>query len=155
MKISVGLIMYDVIDDIGKILLVKSGGPYFKNVKRSYGIPKGLIDNGETMLIGAIREFIEETGIVPHSPYHSIDFIKYKYKTVYAWIFKGEFPGKITSNYFEMEYPPKSGKIQKFPENESGKMVTLKEAESIIFKNQLPFLERIKTFFDFKNIRYE
>lgn len=145
---SAGLLMWD--DSTGeiKILLVHPGGPYFKNKDEKYwGIPKGLIEPNEDALTAAIREFQQETGI-KYKGEQLIQLDKSIYKSgkvVYAWVFKGKFNGKIKSNYFEMEWPPKSGQIQSFPEVDRGEMFTLDEAMKKIMVSQETFINQLKT----------
>lgn len=131
-----------------KILLVHPGGPYFKNKDEKYwGIPKGLIEPNEDALTAAIREFQQETGI-KYKGEQLIQLDKSIYKSgkvVYAWAFKGKFNEKIKSNYFEMEWPPKSGQIQSFPEVDRGEMFTLDEAMKKIMVSQETFINQLKT----------
>lgn len=145
-EISAGLLMYDIIDGEIKILLAKPGGPYFyRKNKKCFGIPKGHVEDGESIKDTAIREFIEETGIKPHGPYINLDSVKYKSgKRVYAWAFRGKFDGKIESNEFELEWPPKSGKKQSFPELVDADMYTLEEAKELIMVSQEGLIETFK-----------
>jgi predicted NUDIX family NTP pyrophosphohydrolase len=149
-EISVGLIMSDYVQGDLKILLVHSGGPYFANeIKhpRAWGFPKGLTEPNETLLETGIREFEEETGIKPTAPYESLGNVVYQNgKKVHMFVFVGKFPGKIISNKFKMEWPPKSGKYQEFDECDRGEMFTIEEARKIIMISQEPFLDRLLTY---------
>jgi len=153
-EISAGLILWDIIDGVPKILLVKAGGPYFWNKhKKCYGIPKGHVEPRERLLDAAIREFEEETGIVAKGPFDEIPFAKYgSGKIVYAFAFRGTFNGTIKSNMFSMEWPPKSGKFQEFPEVEKPAMFSLEEAKEMIMISQECYLESLKEFFKSKNL---
>lgn len=146
--ISAGLLMYDIIDNEYKILLCHSGGPYFQNeIKhpRMWGIPKGLMEAGENILKCAIREFEEETSIKAGSNFQSLGSVVYKNgKTVHALTFKGTFPGKITSNFFTIEWPPSSGVMKSFPEIDRGEMYTLSEARKKIMVSQEAFIDKFE-----------
>jgi len=153
---SAGLLMWDIIDGVPKVLLCHPGGPYFwKKDAKAWTIPKGLIEaeDGEGIFHAACREFEEETDIKPISnsrtDYWYLSTVTYKSgKVIWAWAFRGKFPGKIKSNTFEMEWPPKSGKIVKFPECDRGQMFTLAEAREKILVSQEPFLDRLQLFLE-------
>ena len=149
---SAGLLMWDIINGVPKILLCHPGGPYYANKDaKGWSIPKGLIEGGEYKFAAAIREFFEETQISPplqNIKYLDLGFVTYKSgKQVYAWAFQGKFPGKIISNKFEMESPKGSGKTEWFPENDKGEMFTLKEARDKIVVSQEPFLDKMEKWF--------
>ncbi|MCK9575512.1 MAG: NUDIX domain-containing protein [Candidatus Pacearchaeota archaeon] len=153
-EVSAGLVLWDIIDGVPKILLVKAGGPYFWNKhKKCYGIPKGHVEQGENLLTCAIREFEEETGIRAIGPFDEIPYAKYgSGKLVYAWAFRSKFNGVIKSNMFSMEWPPKSGKFQEFPEVEKPGMFSLDEAKEMIMISQECYLESLKELFKSKNL---
>lgn len=145
---SAGLLMYQITKDGIEYFLIHYGGPYFKHRdKGSWSIPKGLIEKGENALETAKREFTEETGIITTPPFLDIQSIKQKGgKIVKAWAFeyRGNLPVHLHSNSFELEWPPKSGKKQPFPEVDKGDFFTEKEAREKINPAQIPFLERLK-----------
>lgn len=119
MRVSAGLLMYRRRNDDVEVLLAHPGGPLWK--KRDDGawtIPKGLVDDGEELLAAAQREFREETGFEPSEPYLPLGSITQKSgKVVHAWAFEGDCdPNRLSSNTFELEWPPKSGKLATFPE---------------------------------------
>lgn len=154
-EVSSGLFLYDIINNEPKILLVYPGGPYFSQTRKPkmWSVPKGRTEPGEELLQTAIREFKEETSIIPQAPYTSLGNVVYNSgKTVYAYIFKGTFNGKIVSNCFSAEWPPRSGIMRDFPENSDGKMFNLKEAKEKILVSQEPFIDKIEQFFKSKNI---
>ena len=125
--------------------MVHPGGPYFKN-KDQWTIPKGMADPGESLLEAAIREFKEETGITPEPPFHELGNIRQKGgKQVFAWGFRGnwEFPQGIVSNTFQMEWPPKSGQIQEFPEVDQASWFSTAIAETKIIPAQIPLIKRV------------
>jgi predicted NUDIX family NTP pyrophosphohydrolase len=117
---SAGLLLYRQNADSGiEVLLVHPGGPFWRNKDEGgWTIPKGEFHD-EDPLAAAKREFKEETGAVPpDGQYIPLTPIKQKNgKIVHAWAVEGDFdPASLNSNEFETEWPPKSGRMQKFPE---------------------------------------
>jgi len=99
--------------------LAHPGGPYFRNKDdAAWSIPKGEPGPGEDLLLTAQREFAEETGLTPRGPWLPLTPIKQKGgKIVHAWAFEGDCdPSALRSNLFVLEWPPKSGRQQEFPE---------------------------------------
>lgn len=118
-RLSAGLLMYRVEDGKLQVLLVHPGGPFFKSKDNGvWTIPKGEIEPSEDLLEAAKREFEEETGITPTGPFISLRPIKQKgRKLVHAWAFKGDCDtAALVSNTFRLEWPPRSGRWQEFPE---------------------------------------
>jgi predicted NUDIX family NTP pyrophosphohydrolase len=149
-NISAGLLMYTFYEGKLKIFLVHPGGPFFKNKNNGYwSIPKGLIEVNENLLDAAKREFEEETGIVPGGEFIPLGTVIQKNnKTVHAWAFKteGEKEVEVKSNLFEIEWPPKSGRKQKFPEIDKGEFFTEETAKEKINPAQVDFIERLKIY---------
>lgn len=118
-KKSAGLLLYRRKEDSLEVMLVHPGGPFWrKKDKGAWTIPKGEFDD-EDPLEAAKRELKEETGVAPpDGTYLTLTPIKQKNgKVVHAWAVEGDFdPAKLQSNEFETEWPPKSGRMQKFPE---------------------------------------
>ena len=145
-ELSAGLVMYDNRDQL-RIFLVHPGGPYFKNKDQGWwSIPKGLIEPDEDFQSAAIREFKEETGISPKGPYLDLGSIRQKSgKTVYAWAFRGDStqPIQLKSNTFEIEWPPRSGRNQEFPEIDQAQWHLWESAVTKIMAAQVPLLERL------------
>ena len=145
--VSAGLLMYD--DSKGlKLFLAHPGGPYFKNKDDGWWtIPKGLVESDEEDLQrAALREFKEETGIEPVGPIIDLGFIQQKSgKRVYGWAFKGnaELAVDLQSNHFIIEWPPRSGKEQEFPEIDRAQWFDLQHAQFKIMAAQKPLLERL------------
>jgi predicted NUDIX family NTP pyrophosphohydrolase len=131
-----------------EFLLVHPGGPFFRNKDDgAWTIPKGEAAPDEDLLSRAKIEFEEELGIVPGGPLIDVGTVKQKGgKTVYAWAFAGDLaPGfELTSNKFEIEWPPKSGRKQQFPEVDQAKFFPLELARIKINPAQIPFLERLR-----------
>ncbi len=129
-----------------EVLLVHPGGPFWQ--KRDLGvwtIPKGLVEPGEDLFGTACREFTEETSLTPQAPFLELPEIKQSSKRVKAWAFEGDCdPTTVHSNTFELEWPPKSGKYQKFPEVDRAGWFLLEAAEKYILKAQVPLLESLR-----------
>ena len=136
------------IDQELEYFLVHPGGPYFRNKDLgSWSIPKGLVDAQEPPLEAAKREFKEETGIVAQPPFYSLGEIKQKGgKKVQAWAFLGDWNVNdgFKSNQFSMEWPPRSGRMQDFPEIDQAQWFTLELAEQKILQAQIPFLQKAR-----------
>lgn len=118
---SAGLLLYRANGDSGfEVLLVHPGGPFWRNKDEgAWTIPKGEFSGDEEPLTAAKREFQEELGEAPpDGEYIPLKLIKQKNgKIVHAWAVAGDFdPATLKSNTFEQEWPPKSGRMQKFPE---------------------------------------
>lgn len=147
-KLSAGLLMYRLVEDSLEVLLVHPGGPFFKNKDLGWWtIPKGLVEEGEDILAAAHREFLEETGIVAHPPFIPLGSIKQKGgKQVEAWGFQGQWleSDGFTSNTFELEWPPRSGRKQSFPEVDLAKWFPEQEAMKKINSAQTELIHRLK-----------
>lgn len=146
--ISAGLLMFKKdIQGSFKVFLAHPGGPFFKNKDLGYWtVPKGLVNEGEDLLSTAIREFTEETGIVPQGPYYSLGKVVQKGgKVVHAWAFEKEWDNSIgiTSNRFTIQWPPRSGKFESFPEIDKAQYFALDYARIKINEAQRQFLERL------------
>jgi len=143
---SAGLLMVRMCDGIPEVLLVHPGGPFF--AKKDHGawtIPKGLVDPGEDTLAAACREFREETGFAADAArFVPLGTIRQKGgKTVHGWAFAGDCdPTAIESNTFEIEWPPRSGRRQRFPEADRAGFFAREGALAKILEAQRPFVER-------------
>lgn len=145
-KTSAGLLMYRVRDRVLEVLLVHPGGPFWAGKDQgAWFVPKGEIEPGESELAAAEREFEEETGIRPNGPYLPLGSIKHKSgKRVIAWAFEGTCdPAAITSNTFTMEWPPKSGREEQFPEVDRGEFFTVADAGVRMHVQEFELLERL------------
>src|ERR1700730_10890483 len=131
-RISAGLLMFRRRNDALEVLLVHPGGPFFrKKNDRVWTIPKGEVEEGEDLLSRARTEFEEEVGIAANGDWIDLGWIKQKGgKTVYAWAFQGNLPDdfQVCSNNFEIEWPPRSRKMQSFPEVDQACFFPLEEA---------------------------
>jgi predicted NUDIX family NTP pyrophosphohydrolase len=118
-KQSAGILLYRFKHSRPEVFLVHPGGPFFRNKDDgSWSIPKGEFTDEEEALTAAKREFAEETGAVIDGNFIELKPIFQKSgKKVFAWAVEGDMDHEtIVSNTFEMEWPPKSGKKQAFPE---------------------------------------
>jgi predicted NUDIX family NTP pyrophosphohydrolase len=131
-----------------EVLLAHQGGPFW--VKKDLGhwtVPKGEIEPGEERLAVARREFLEETGhAVPDGPVIELGEITQKSgKVVVAWAVRGDLdPSQAFSNTYDLEWPPRSGRIQSFPEIDRVEWFGLGEAARRLKAAQVPFLERLE-----------
>lgn len=131
-----------------EVLLGHPGGPYFAGKDADHWtVLKGEIDPGEDLLVVARREFEEETGHeLPEGPAVELGDIRQKSgKRVLAWAVEGDLDPEIAaSNTFEMEWPPKSGRLREFPEIDCVAWFGLAEARVKIKAAQAAFLERLE-----------
>lgn len=145
---AAGLLMCRWSDQELEYFLVHPGGPFFINKDLGvWSIPKGLPVNGEALLVTARREFHEETGLTAKPPFYQLGNIKQKAgKIVHAWAFLGAWDSGsgITCNSFKLEWPPRSGKFQEFPEQDRAAWMKFDEASRHINPAQISFLERAK-----------
>ena len=131
-----------------EFLLVHPGGPFWKNKDEgAWSVPKGETQPDEELLSRAQIEFEEEIGFKPRGDWFPIGSIKQKNgKTVHAWAFEGDLPEsfKLKSNPFEIEWPPRSGKRQQFPEIDRAEFFSDNVARRKINPAQVPFLDRLR-----------
>ncbi len=145
-RLSAGLLMYRVRNGRIEVLLAHPGGPYFAiKDDGAWTIPKGEPDGNEDLLITAQREFEEETGIRPSGTFVPLKPIQQKGgKVVHAWAFQGGCdPANIKSNTFVIEWPPKSGKQQEFPEIDRADWFDLTTARKKIKAGQEGLIEEL------------
>ena len=143
---SAGILLYRRTGNSLQVFLVHPGGPFFKNKDLgAWSIPKGEFSDDEDALTAAKREFAEETGQAIDGDFIELKPVKLKSgKTVYAWAVEGDIDHEtITSNLFEMEWPPKSGKKQSFPEIDRAGWFELEEAKLKINVAQAGFIEEL------------
>lgn len=141
-EISAGLLAFRRVNGL-ELLLAHPGGPFW--VKKDAGawtIPKGLVAAGEDLLAAARREFTEETNLIPSGETVALAPVNQKSgKTVHAFAFEADFDlTQFTSNTFEIEWPPKSGRRQSFPEIDRLAYFALPIATEKIIAYQLPLL---------------
>jgi predicted NUDIX family NTP pyrophosphohydrolase len=146
-KKSAGLLLYRQAAGDIEVLLVHPGGPFWRNKDEgAWTIPKGEFDETEDPLAAARREFEEETGSEPPGgPYISLKPIKQKNgKIVHAWAVEGDFdPGELHSNSFVCEWPPKSGRTEKFPEVDRAEWFTPDVAKKKMLTGQPGLIDEL------------
>jgi predicted NUDIX family NTP pyrophosphohydrolase len=145
-KKSAGILLYRLINHIPEVLLVHPGGPFWvKKDLNSWSIPKGEFKNGEDPLQAAKREFEEEIGTPLAGNFIELTPIQQKSgKLVYCYACEGDIDPKIIkSNTFEMEWPPKSGKKQFFPEIDRGEWFKISEGKRKINKSQVALIDQL------------
>lgn len=145
-KISAGILMYRKARAGLEVLLIHPGGPFFMNKDAGvWSIPKGEIDEGEDALAAAKREFQEETGCRPEGRFILLNAVKQKGgKIVLSWAVEGDCDAdRITSNLFSIEWPPKSGRIQEFPEADRAGWFGLETAKEKINQAQVELLKEL------------
>ncbi|WP_214071085.1 NUDIX domain-containing protein [Mucilaginibacter sp. dw_454] len=144
---SAGILLYRNINKQIEIFLVHPGGPFFKNKDDGYwSIPKGEFLTDEDPLNAAKREFAEETGgQLQAEKFIKLSPIKQKSgKTVHAWAAEGDIDADtITSNLFEMEWPPKSGKMASFPEIDRAGWFSIDGAKLKINTAQIALIDEL------------
>jgi predicted NUDIX family NTP pyrophosphohydrolase len=133
-----------------EVLLVHPGGPFWaRKDDGAWSIPKGEFDDDEDPLDAARREFEEETGSAPSGDVIPLEPLRQSSgKVVYAWAVRGDFdPSMLKSNTFSMEWPPKSGRRQDFPEVDRAAWFSMEDAERKILKGQAPLLRQLRRVF--------
>jgi predicted NUDIX family NTP pyrophosphohydrolase len=147
-KQSAGLLMYRLrAAGEFEVLLVHPGGPFFARRDDGYWtIPKGEYEASEGAKVCAIREFEEEIGVAPvTTDLIELGSVKQRGgKVVHAWAFEGDWQGTTPqSNSFELEWPPRSGRIQQFPEVDRAEFFARSLAARKINAAQVEFLTRL------------
>src|SRR6185503_5266824 len=142
-RISCGLLVFRKRGPSLEVLLVHPGGPFWRNKDDgAWSIPKGEIQPGENPEDVARREFFEELGSALAGPLQPLGEIRQRGgKRVHAFAIKGDLdPKSVKSNTFEMEWPPRSGRRQEFPEIDRAEWFPLEIARRKILKGQEPLL---------------
>ena len=143
-KLSAGILRHKWVDNQLQVLLVHPGGPFWQNKDLgAWSIPKGEYNDGEDALTVAKREFAEETGIPIDEVEDFLGELKQPSgKHVSVWTLEGDCSvSEITSNTFSMEWPPKTGKIQEFPEVDAAAWFPVEVALTKILKGQRGFID--------------
>jgi predicted NUDIX family NTP pyrophosphohydrolase len=145
--ISAGILLYRHAGSRLEVLLVHPGGPYWRHKDEgAWSIPKGEMDDELDAGAVARREFAEETGVVLGArPLDPLGEIRQRGgKRVIAFAAEGDLDvGAISSNMFAMEWPPRSGAMQEFPEIDRAAWFDLAAAQNKIVEGQRPLLERL------------
>ena len=143
---SAGILLYRRKNGRIEFFLVHHGGPFWANKDLgAWTIPKGELDEDEEPLVAAIREFEEETGKKLTGSFQElIPIIQKAGKMVYAWASEDDIdPASIQSNTYKIEWPPKSGKWQSYPEVDKAGWFAMEEAKEKINAAQIPFIDEL------------
>ncbi|MBX4908853.1 MULTISPECIES: NUDIX domain-containing protein [Rhizobium] len=147
---SAGLLIYRLCETRLEVLLVHPGGPFWaKKDVGAWSIPKGLIEAGEDELSAAIREAQEELGVEIQGSFAPLgEYRQPGGKVVVVWSVEADAAldvETVRSSEFQIEWPPRSGRIQAFPEVDRAGWFPTPEAEIKILKGQLPMLADLVT----------
>lgn len=146
-KTSAGILLWKRERDAVRVLLVHPGGPFWKNKDAgAWSIPKGEYIDGEEPLAAAKREFDEELGTLPNGAILPLGEIKQRGgKLVTGFALQADFDcSTFKCNNFEIEWPPRSGRRQSFPEVDQARWFSLEEARAKINPAQAEFLDRLR-----------
>lgn len=146
-KQSAGILLFRETAGRLEVLLVHPGGPFWaKKDDGAWSIPKGELHAGEDPLAAARREVAEELGLAVTGAALPLDTVRQPGgKVVHAWGVRGDFdPRELRSNTFALEWPPRSGHVQDFPEVDRAAWFTLAEARTKILEGQVDLLEQLR-----------
>jgi len=130
-----------------QVLLIKPGGPFWRNKDAgAWMIPKGMVEAGETPAEAALREFAEETGVaIDRVPFPLATVRQAGGKQVDAFAVEGDCDAaSVRSNDFQLEWPPRSGHLQSYPEVAEARWMRLGEAREMMLRSQLPLLDALE-----------
>jgi len=153
-KKSAGILAWKIESKLLKVLLVHPGGPYFTNKNAgSWSIPKGEYGDDEEPLTAAKREFAEETGIEINGEFAALTPVKQKSgKIVAAWAVEADVDiTDFRPGTFAMEWPPKSGSVNQYPEVDKAEWFTLDVAKELLNPAQVAFIDELERHVKFIN----
>lgn len=143
---SAGLLLFRRSAGRVEVLLGHMGGPFWaKKDEAAWSLPKGELEEGEEPEAAARREFTEELGLpVPDGPFRPLGEVRQSGKLVTAWALEADLdPDTIVPGTFDLEWPPRSGKVQQFPEVDRVAWFDLDTAREKLVKGQRAFLDRL------------
>lgn len=143
---SAGVLLFRQRDEL-EVLLIKPGGPFWRNKDAgAWMIPKGGVEPDEAPAEAALREFEEETGTkLTTVPFPLAKVRQAGGKLVEAFAVEGDLdPEAIRSNEFELEWPPRSGRFDRYPEVVEARWMSLAEAREMMLPSQLPLLDALE-----------
>ncbi len=151
-KRSAGILLYRGAADTTEVLLGHMGGPFWaRKDEHAWSVPKGEYQDDETPEAAARREFQEELGL-PVPPGDLVELGEVKQsggKVITAWALRGDLdPADVVPGTFELEWPPKSGKLKEFPEVDRVEWFTIEQAKTKIVKAQAALLDRLAALTD-------
>jgi predicted NUDIX family NTP pyrophosphohydrolase len=145
--LSAGVLLFRERDGETQVLLIKPGGPFWRNKDAgAWMIPKGGVEPGEVPAEAALREFEEETGLrLTAVPFPLAKIRQAGGKWVEAFAVEGDLDcATVRSNEFEVEWPPRSGRLERFPEVVEARWMTLAEARELMLPSQRPLLDALE-----------
>jgi len=145
--LSAGILLFRQINSETEVLLIKPGGPFWRNKDAgAWMIPKGAVEAGETPAQAALREFAEETGVaIDRVPFPLATVRQAGGKLVEAFAVEGDCDaGAVQSNDFQVEWPPRSGRFQSYPEVDEARWMRLADARQMMLPSQLPLLDALE-----------
>jgi predicted NUDIX family NTP pyrophosphohydrolase len=145
--LSAGILLFRQRNGWLEVLLIKPGGPFWRNKEAgAWMIPKGLVEHGEAPAEAALREFEEEVGTrLTAVPLRLATVRQAGGKVVEAFAVEGDLdPASVRSNEFEVEWPPRTGRVERFPEVAEARWMSLAEARSLMLPSQLPLLDALE-----------
>jgi predicted NUDIX family NTP pyrophosphohydrolase len=144
---SAGILLFRIAQGTPEVLLVRPGGPFWKNKDMgAWSIPKGGMEEGESNLDAAKRELEEETGIKTEGEFIELSSVKQGSKVIFAWAYQLHKEAEFRkSNTFELEWPPRSGRLQSFPEIDKAEWFDLEAARLKILTGQLPLIDELSS----------
>ena len=145
-KKSAGILLYRIKNQLLELFLVHPGGPlHVKRDEGAWSVPKGEFTDDEDPLTAAKREFAEETGAAVEGNFIELSPVKQKSgKIVYAWAVEGDLDERqLVSNLFTMQWPPRSGRYQSFPEIDRGEWFSVQTARQKIIPAQAAFIDEL------------
>jgi predicted NUDIX family NTP pyrophosphohydrolase len=144
---SAGILLYRQRNGATEVLLIRPGGPYWNNRDTgAWMIPKGGLEPGESPAEAALREFEEETGMhLEAMPFPLARVRQAGGKSVEAFAAEADFDcASLKSNEFEVEWPPRSGRRQSFPEVAEARWMTIAESRAMMLPSQLPLIDALE-----------
>ncbi len=145
--LSAGILLFREAHGRTEVLLIRPGGPFWRNKQAgAWMIPKGAVEDGEAAAEAALREFEEELGTrLDDVPFPLCKVQQAGGKWVEAFAVEGDLDtGEIRSSEFALEWPPRSGRLQNFPEVEEARWMSIDEAREMMLPSQLPILDALE-----------
>ena len=145
---SAGILLYRRGAGGLEVFIAHMGGPFWARTdERAWSIPKGELDGDADTFAAARREFAEEIGVAaPEADYRPLGVFRYssgKTVEVFAAEAPGFEPGEISGGTFELEWPPRSGRLQSFPEVDRAEWMPVKAARTRLVAGQVPALDAL------------